>query len=141
MNDFSVVEHNNKISIVKIPSQDKILILYPLIQHIFYNKYENPFISFTETSDETSLFVDQEFFDSVHNLPNNYSRKDNYRLLQIHENDHGIDHIGIVAKIATTFAKNDISILYVNSYNNNFILLEDKDYKKALSLIAVNNSC
>jgi hypothetical protein len=135
-NTFYVIEHTNKISIISIPKNEKIYYLYALTKCIFFNKHSSSFISFTENDDETSLFIDEKSLKYLpDNISLNLSRKDNFRLIQIRENDHGIDHIGIVSKIATLFTNNAISILYINSYNNNFILLEQCDYDRAIELL------
>jgi len=46
-----------------------------------------------------------------------------YQALRVYQNDHGINELGVVSKLAKFFSDAEVSILYVNSFNNNFILV------------------
>jgi hypothetical protein len=135
-------------------------ILPELICLLFYNKHEYDKVSFmlmkevifmntfsffslTICEDEISIFLDQ-------NIVNNFITKNkkeidcdikfyqepiavdrDYRAIRVFDSMDGVSHIGIVSKISTLLSKSDIPILYVNSYNNNYVLVPDKHLEKA----------
>lgn len=63
-----------------------------------------------------------------------------YTVINIHEDVQGIDHVGIVNYISGLFYKENIPLLYINTYSYNLILISD-DYieqaKKILSTISI----
>lgn len=99
---------------------------------------KNKFCSFTKTDDEISLIVDEKSFLNIdlHKGINKLCTK--YKIIQFYEEGSGIQHIGIVKKISSLFSKSNIPILYVNSYNNNYVLIELKDFDKSLILLKIN---
>ena len=43
--------------------------------------------------------------------------------------------IGILSKIATVLANNNISIFVVSTYNTDYILIKNEDYQKSLEIL------
>lgn len=139
---FYLVEHEKQVSLIHIPKSEKELLFYPLMKALFFND-KNQFYSLTESEDEISLFVDEEVItEEFKGIPSNVKEKivikDGYRILEFHENDCGIDHIGIVNKISDIFSKNDIPILYVNTFNKNLILVHKDYYSNAQTCLHEN---
>lgn len=58
-----------------------------------------------------------------------------YNLINIHEDVPGIDHIGIVHYISGLFYKENIPLLYLNSYGYNLILVSDEFFEKAITIL------
>jgi hypothetical protein len=110
-------------------------IYYDLISSLFHSQSNNKFVSFTQTNDEISLFIDKDSI--TENLRNQKLNIDDdiYKVIEIHEFETGINHIGIVNKISSVFSKNNIPILYVNSFNKNFILVKKEDYDKVVEIV------
>ena len=74
---------------------------------------------------------DDEAFMSICNV---YDRRE-YNIVNIHEDVPGIDHIGIVHHISGIFYKNNIPLLYINTYTYNLILISDEFIGKALEVL------
>lgn len=95
----------------------------------------------SKSKHEFSLFLPTKLFrDKIEPLlkSDQYLIQDNYSVIKLYETTDGISHIGIVSKISTIFANEGISILYVNSYDNNYIFVETKLLEKALSCLENN---
>jgi hypothetical protein len=76
--------------------------------------------------DEYSLIIDESLFlenfnSSEHKLM--VIDEKEYQIIQIYEENNGIDDIGVVNSISKMFTDANISILYINSFNNNFIVV------------------
>ena len=71
--------------------------------------------------------------------------KDNnmYNIFSVYCMENGINEFGIVSNISNSFSRYNISILYINTYNENLIFVNENDYDKALecliNLIDINN--
>ncbi|MDE6614150.1 MAG: ACT domain-containing protein, partial [Clostridia bacterium] len=46
--------------------------------------------------------------------------------------------IGILSKISTILAENEIGIFAVSTYNTDYILVKDENFQKALNLLSLN---
>ncbi len=58
-----------------------------------------------------------------------------YYLINIHEDVPVIDHVGIVHYISGLFFKENIPLLYLNSYGYNLILISDEYFEKAKMIL------
>ena len=85
-------------------------------------KNANFFSLFIEECDLTKL-LDKD------DITNSY---DSFHILNLYEDDCGINHIGTVNYISNIFMKNQISILYINTFNENIILVSEKDLENAI---------
>ena len=87
------------------------------------------FITYTKTESEFSIILDEQCIltnFSVEELSIINIDQSTYLVLQIFEdNENGINHVGIVSRLSKIFSDNNIPILYINSYNNNYILVSD----------------
>ena len=81
------------------------------------------FFSITQSSDELSLMVSVRCRGEIAKLYGCQSMPETYQALRVYQNDHGINELGVVSKLAKFFSDAEVSILYVNSFNNNFILV------------------
>lgn len=134
MEDFNIIEYDTRVSLVLINNDQRERVFYDLLKTIFFSKPK--FYSLTESEQEISLFIDQNCLQPLEKY--GFSAIHNYRFIQICESNPGIDHVGIVSKISTILAQSNIPILYVNTYNNNFILIKEDDYDLAIKNI---NNC
>lgn len=116
----------NDISLMTIQTTDNDKIITQLLKHVFFST-DPIFYSLTVGNDEISLFIDTK----IAHLIKDAHPIDNYRLIRVFDENNGVSLIGIVSKISTIFAANEIPILYVNSFNNNYVLLKNADIDKA----------
>lgn len=58
-----------------------------------------------------------------------------YHIVTIYEDVPGIDHVGIIHHISSYFLKENIPILYINTYGNNLILISDEMMEKASKIL------
>lgn len=58
-----------------------------------------------------------------------------YNIINIHEDIPGIDHVGIVHYISGIFYKENIPLLYLNTYSYNLILISDDYIERAKKIL------
>jgi hypothetical protein len=128
--DIEILE--NKISLLKLNKKDYDFISFLITKEIlFKNTFSFISLTFTKHEPDISIFVDYSIAEyiikyvSANNL-DTYSKDDNYIAIRIYDTHDGIDHIGIVSHISSIFAKCQIPILYINNYDNNYILIKEK---------------
>lgn len=88
-----------------------------------------PFYSLTSHNDEISLIIDSNYVKYFENI-SHINIINNYKIIKIYNDVHGIDEVGIVCDIFASFVDKHIPILYINSHSNNYILFEIKDLLK-----------
>lgn len=122
MVDYVIIE--GCIKLIYIPMANVRRLNYPLCK-IFLDD-TGKFVSLTRIMDEYSLIIDESLFlenfnSSEHKLM--VIDEKEYQIIQIYEENNGIDDIGVVNSISKMFTDANISILYINSFNNNFIVV------------------
>lgn len=134
-----------RIKLINIMKYELDKFMFHILEPLFYSKHKNRFISFTQSNSEISLFIDtdsiSEKFAELLRSNNIVSVMStcNYRVLQIYEQESGIDHIGIINNISYILTAHNIPILYVNSYNNNFVVIEEKYFADGLLILKREN--
>ena len=58
-----------------------------------------------------------------------------YRVIDIHEDIPGIDHVGIIYQISRRFVDKHIPILYVNTFGHNMVIILEENLPKALEVL------
>jgi hypothetical protein len=110
-NKFSVKFFDRKIKIYKLDHQIQSFNI--MTQTII----ENEITVFKYIDDDDELFEKHSvIFDPR-----------SYNIINIYEDIPGIDHIGIVNYISSLFLKEDIPLIYINTFSYNLILISD-DY-------------
>lgn len=134
--DFGIVKLDYIVKILCIPENLEKGMLLSILKVLINNK--STFITYTKSDNETSLILDSDSLKdfSEEELELVVIDRYDYRILQIFEDSTGTDHIGIVAHLSKIFADNKIPILYINSYNNNYILYPDIFKSQIDTLIA-----
>ena len=87
---------------------------------------KNIFMSLTISPDEISYILDEKYislFESSEIIIDR-NKYNVYQLFNIDSNE--IEYIGIVNKISSIFKEREVPILYINSFNNNFILVSSE---------------
>ena len=127
------------ISLLRFCRSDIDIILFGLMKEVLF-KDKFVFFSMTVNDREVSIFVDQK----ISNILLEYYKDkiigctdNDYNAIKIYDSCDGVDHVGIVSTISTMFAELKIPILYINSFNNNYILIKNtylEQAKKCISL-------
>ncbi len=89
----------------------------------------SPFYSITKTSDELSIVCSQD------SIPNDIKCEKDWRILKV-EGTLDFSLIGILSSISTILAQKEISIFAVSTYDTDYILVKEKDIKKAISALS-----
>jgi len=58
-----------------------------------------------------------------------------YRIIDIHEDMPGIDHVGIIYRISKRFVERHIPILYINTYGHNMVLILSEHLANAMEVL------
>jgi hypothetical protein len=58
-----------------------------------------------------------------------------YRVIDIHEDIPGIDHVGIIYRISKRFVEKRIPILYVNTFGHNMVIMLEEYLSSALDVL------
>ena len=93
---------------------------------------EASFISIGKTSNELSIICPQN------KIPGGVMFEKDWRALKI-EGPLGFTATGIVSSISTPLAKAGISIMYISTYETDYVLVEDKNLEKAKDVL--DNFC
>jgi hypothetical protein len=113
-----------------------------LIMGLFYYTDEKIFISFTQNENESSLIVTESYIKKYffeHKINHDcciYGKK--YYVFKMIEYSTEIGKVGIVNSLSKIMADNNISILYITTYNNDYILVEDDKKKEAVDCLVKN---
>jgi hypothetical protein len=125
---------------VKINRNSKVK-LYSLTieqyQYFFSNiikilENNNIFYSITkEQSNNTiSLFIEE--CDELKEMDNIKRENNTYNIFSIYTYDNQINNCGIVHNISNVFTKYNIPIIYINTFYENLILVNENDFDKAV---------
>jgi len=87
------------------------------------------FCSITRTKEELSIICPQN------KIPAGVLTEQNWRVFKV-EGPLGFTTSGIVAGFSAPLAKAEISILYVSTYETDYILVEEKNLEKAAKILA-----
>ena len=129
---FDINVQKDQIILINIPLDVKTVIFYDFLK-IIMNSDNRTFVSFTETGSEFSLIINKKCIPESWYKLNINIHEDPYIIFEIRDtNECGIDHIGIVNKLSGLLKKKGISILYINSFNSNYILVKNRDKENAI---------
>lgn len=89
---------------------------------------EGKFSSITKTRDELSIVCPQE------NIPGGVLTEKDWRAFKV-EGPLGFILTGIVASLSTPLAQARISILYISTYETDYLLVEEKNLERATKIL------
>jgi hypothetical protein len=92
-----------------------------LLGHIIPILYDDTFFNICQSNEEFSLFISSNI--DLSNINNLVADHQEYNVIQINYSYHQINDVGVVHEISKIFNSLNIPILYINSFNNNFILI------------------
>ncbi|MFH1036512.1 MAG: ACT domain-containing protein, partial [Patescibacteria group bacterium] len=88
----------------------------------------NEFYSVTKTRDELSVVCPQE------KIPADVRAEKDWRVFKV-EGPLGFVLTGIVSSLAAPLAEAEISILYISTYETDYLLVEEKNLEKATEIL------
>ena len=113
--------------------------LLPCLWLLQFYGNPNKFYSLTRSADEFTLFIDRKYYMShLHKIPAITCYPFVYKVLRILELESEIAKTGVVSEISKIFATNDISIMYITTANNDFVLIHIEHLAKAKELLQSN---
>lgn len=145
--DFYVNILTNDVTILNLNKLKRLQLLQPILElTMMSSKVENThFFSLTSFDDELSLVTDSELVtklkveDKLVEIDDYTTDYKIYNVIQFYEGTSGMTHTGIVQYISKIFSRENIAIIYINSYNNNFILVPTSEFKRAKTLLKKYN--
>ena len=95
------------------------------------NIFSSDFISITKTKDEISIVA------PINKLKNFIEAEIGWKIIKINEIlDFSL--IGIISKISTLLANENISIFVISTYNTDYILVKKENLKKTIEVLIKN---
>jgi hypothetical protein len=121
------------ISLKYIPIE-KLAFLLP--QLLFYDPPKLLHYHYNTNNNEKMIMISTDgYIKLLHHITDNMFIK-KYHIIQIMNTQDIINDTGIVAKISDIFSKSNISILYLTTLENNFILFEEDFYDEAINILS-----
>lgn len=145
--DFFVSILPNEIVILNLNKLKRSQLLQPILEMTMMSNLVNKshFFSLTSTDEELSLVTDHELLinlkleSKIVDIDDYNTSGKIYRVLQFHEGMSGIAHTGIVEYLSKLFSAEGIPIIYINTFNNNFILINALDFNKCNEILKKYN--
>jgi hypothetical protein len=134
MNKLNLHVLDNKINLYNFDINYKKDIILVLIQYLLPNK--DIFLSMTINDNEISLICDSFIEEYIKDI--NYIVLKNYNCIKICDDFDNINYVGIVKHISNLLAQINIPILYINSFNNNYIIIENINVHQAIEHLQNN---
>ena len=88
------------------------------------------FFSITRTKKELSIVCFQD------KIPGGVLFEKDWRAFRVEDVIDGIYIVGIIAFLANSLAKENISIFNISTYETNYILVEEKNFQKAKKILS-----
>ncbi|KJE97286.1 hypothetical protein CAOG_07720 [Capsaspora owczarzaki ATCC 30864] len=114
---------------------------HPLLRIAFYPTNDD-FFCITATKDEYTLIIDDAQYKTLPQTDTLSVSKDTWRLLQLCEGDIGpadwINKTGIVKSVTKPLAEANITIFYLSTYQNDFIMVPERLLEAAVIVLSKN---
>jgi len=119
---------------LKYISIEKLAFLLP--QLLFYNPPKLLHYHYNTNNNEKMIIVSNDGYIKL--LPHFESHIliKKYHIVQIMNTHDFINDTGIVSKISLLFSEKNISILYLTTLENNFILFEEESYEESINILS-----
>lgn len=117
--DFSLELLHDTVYLYSFPPEYKLDILGKLLPVLV----EHSFFHILQSDIEFSLFISTKYAKSIQDFMWLKRTQDEYCILRIYQPECAINEYGIVYKLSKHFFEKRIPILYINSYNSNYILV------------------
>jgi hypothetical protein len=104
------------------------------ISKINFEKFKESFFNLCITEDEISVLLNQEYSDFIDEKIN---EEKGFKCLKI-EGVLDFGEIGIIARISSLLAKEEISIFVVSTYNTDYVLVKENKIAHVLHVLKEN---
>ncbi|MGG7212376.1 ACT domain-containing protein [Clostridium nigeriense] len=94
--------------------------------------FQEEFFSITRTDDELSIVCLQD------KIKEDIKCEKDWKILKI-EGPLDFSLLGILSRISTLMANNDISIFAISTYDTDYILIKEESIKRAIEVLENNN--
>lgn len=94
--------------------------------------FQEEFFSITRTDDELSIVCLQD------KIKEDIKCEKDWKVLKI-EGPLDFSLVGILSRISTLMANNDISIFAISTYDTDYILIKEESIKRAIEVLENNN--
>ncbi len=112
-------------------------LMFYLTKILFYEKPEFINFHYNTNDGERSILISEDAFSIIQPILDkaciSYTNK--YHCAYILNTNEFMDDTGIVQKISTLFGQHKIPILYITTYNNNFVLFSSEYYNQSVELL------
>ncbi len=95
--------------------------------------FNQNFIFLAKTDEEISIVHDKDY-----KLDNVIEESNYWRCFRVEE-QLDFDLIGIIKRISTLLANNNIPIFVVSTYNTDYVLVKEENFAKTLDILEKNN--
>lgn len=133
--DFSINKY--PVYFINLRNIDEDGLMFYLTKIIFYEKPEFINFHYNTNDNERSLLISEDSFEIIKPIldKNSVAYTKRYYCAYITNTYGMLDDTGLVRKLSTDFAEAKIPILYITTYNNNFILFDEDFYDCSIKLL------
>jgi hypothetical protein len=144
MEELDFVVYNNPVYCINLSNNFTDDIKFKLIELMFYKKHSFVHFHSNMIDNEKMLILSGDILSRdilsediiTDNLVDKFAQNIKpYHQIQIINTNSYLDDIGLVSKISSLFSRNNISILYITTCQNNFIFVEEKDLEPSIKLL------
>ena len=126
----SIPSFSDNFSLELIPTKVNLFNTHPkniqsILGHLLPIFLDHEFYCISQSDQELSLVIPSKYSSTFSKFPNMNCMEDTFIVLRIFQDTHQINEYGIVNKISKIFTDKDIPILYINSFNNNYVLIPE----------------
>jgi len=108
--------------------------VHALLKLLLFPKSDDTFFSFTDTSEDISLVIEDEFV-SLFPEEELQCTTQRWRAIQFDEGPLGFESTGIVSSVATPLAKAKIPLFYVSTFTTGYTLVEEDILQNAVECL------
>jgi hypothetical protein len=137
---FDIMEE--PVILVSIDKAKAIASMHLIIKLLYYSDDDN-FTSLTVSDDELSLITSEKKFNE--NCDKVFESKGDFRVyitkyyvFKIYQHGEDVGKVGIVSKLSKIMAENGVPILYITTFNNDYILVEHDKKEEAKKCLLAN---
>jgi len=129
--------NKNPVYFINLRNIDEDGLMYYLTKIIFYEQPEFINFHYNSNDNERSLLISEDGFSIIKPILDKncipYTKK--YYCAYIMNTYELLDDTGLVQKLSSIFSTANIPILYITTFNNNFILFDEEYHYQSVELL------
>eukprot|EP01095_Lingulamoeba_sp_RSL-Kostka_P000685 TRINITY_DN10969_c0_g1_i1.p1 TRINITY_DN10969_c0_g1~~TRINITY_DN10969_c0_g1_i1.p1 ORF type:complete len:139 (+),score=36.38 TRINITY_DN10969_c0_g1_i1:49-465(+) len=87
------------------------------------------------SDDEVTIIFEEKHFNKINKESIQLSGVQEYFAFRLLESNNFIDESGVVKKVSTLLAEDSIPILYMTTFNNNYVLVQIEYKERAINIL------